>query len=56
MNEWVRLLPVGQAEGRVIVHAALGMVDSVTLIPHLTRRPGFADLLVGLVVDVLRSA
>jgi AcrR family transcriptional regulator len=56
VDEWARLLPVGQAEGRVVVHAALALVNSLALIPHLHSRPGFPDEVTGLALDVLRSA
>jgi len=56
VDEWARLLPVGQAEGRVVVHAAIALINSLVLIPHLRGRPGFEDEIVDLAVEVLRSA
>jgi AcrR family transcriptional regulator len=55
VDEWARLLPVPQAEGRIVVHAALGMINSLVRIPHLRSRPEFADEVVGLALDALRS-
>jgi hypothetical protein len=35
------------------VHAAIGVVNSLVRIPHLTVRPGFSEEVVGLAVEVL---
>ena len=56
LDEWARLLPVGQVEGRVVVHAAVGLVNSLVLIPHLRARPALEDEIVGLALDALRAA
>jgi AcrR family transcriptional regulator len=56
VDEWARLLPVGQAQGRIVVHAALVLVNGLVLIPHLRERPDFQDEIVDLALEVLRSA
>jgi AcrR family transcriptional regulator len=56
VDEWARLLPVGQAHGRVVVHAALVLINSLVLIPHLRERPDFQNEIVDLALEVLRSA
>jgi AcrR family transcriptional regulator len=54
--EWVRLLPVPAADGRVAVHAALSLINGLALTPHLRARPGYDEEIVGLAMDVLRAA
>ncbi len=56
LDEWARLLPVGQVEGRVVVHAAVALINNLVLIPHLRARPAIEDEIVGLAVDALRAA
>lgn len=54
--EWVRLLPADPAEGRVAVQAALSMINGLVLTPHLRRRPGYAEEVISLAMDVLGAA
>ena len=54
--EWVRLLPADPAEGRVAVQAALSMINGLALTPHLRRRPGYAEEVIALAMDVLGAA
>jgi AcrR family transcriptional regulator len=56
IDEWARLLPIGQAEGRLVVHAAIALINGLVLTPHLRTRPGFDDEIVGLALDVLRAS
>jgi AcrR family transcriptional regulator len=56
LDEWVRLLPAGPVEGRVVVHAAVALVNNLVLIPHLRARPAIEDEIVGLALDALRAA
>lgn len=56
LDEWARLLPVDQVEGRVVAHAAVALVNSLVLIPHLRARPALEDEIVGLALDALRAA
>jgi AcrR family transcriptional regulator len=55
LDEWGYLLPLGQAHGRAVVHAAVAVVNSLVLIPHLRTRGDFEDVLVGVVLDILRA-
>jgi AcrR family transcriptional regulator len=55
VDEWAALLPVGQAQGRVVVHAAFALVNSLAMIPSLRARPGLEDEVVTLALEVLRS-
>ncbi len=55
IDEWARLLPIGQAEGRIVVHAAIALINGLALTPHLRTRQGFDEEIVGLALDVLRA-
>jgi AcrR family transcriptional regulator len=56
--EWVALLiacrpELAEVEAWVVVHAALTVVNVLSRLPHLQRRPGLADDIIGVSLDVL---
>jgi AcrR family transcriptional regulator len=61
LAEWVALLmacrpELAEAQAWVVVHAALTVVNALSRLPHLQRRPGLADDIIGVGLDVLGIA
>ncbi|WP_370617694.1 TetR/AcrR family transcriptional regulator [Mumia sp. Pv 4-285] len=55
VDRWARLVELPLNEARIIVHAAIALVNSLVTIPHLRARAGFEEEVVGLALDVLRG-